>query len=393
MEFSNNIKPIFLVLFCLTLISACQTGVKQDDVQQVIDQVGSKYVPDHRLGVWDINMKTETDKLILEGETTSPKALNELQRKLNQEYPDHNIAFTISLLPDDVMGNNHWGIVRVAVAHVRRSPGNKAEMITQTLMGAPVELLKEKSGYYYGKMEDGYLGWIKKFSVVTGDQIFLNEWKNDSLGVYRKTSGHILKNPKTSSMPVSNILLGGRVKIMDHQGSWTQVELPDRRKGFIKNDNLYTLKTFQHLQPDPNHLVHLARKLLGITYTWGGTSTYGFDCSGFTQTVYKMNGVQLPRDANMQVEEGVPVDTSNHFQKLRAGDLLFFGSSNQHITHVGMYIGDMEFIHSSGMVKINSLNPDAPNFNAYRRKNLRIVKRVFDTEPKPGKGRVITSDN
>jgi len=91
--------------------------------------------------------------------------------------------------------------------------------------------------------------------------------------------------------------------------------------------------------------LQLARKFLGITYTWGGVSSFGFDCSGFTQMLIRQRGIEMPRDADLQAGwTGVtPVDRKD----LQPGDLLFFGSSASRITHTGMYLGQGEFIHDT----------------------------------------------
>jgi cell wall-associated NlpC family hydrolase len=105
-------------------------------------------------------------------------------------------------------------------------------------------------------------------------------------------------------------------------------------------------------------MLALSKKFLGLPYTWGGTSSYGYDCSGFTQMLERRRGIMMPRDAQPQAEwSGVaPVSRKD----VEAGDLLYFGSSEKHITHTGMYLGDGKFInattHLTPMVRIDELD-------------------------------------
>jgi cell wall-associated NlpC family hydrolase len=108
---------------------------------------------------------------------------------------------------------------------------------------------------------------------------------------------------------------------------------------------------------------------------WGGTSTKGFDCSGFVQTVFYMNNVFLPRDVSQMILEGEQIESSDDLSNLIPGDLLFFGSNPNRATHVGIYLGNQQFIHSDGWVHINSLNPDAENYNDYRKRTFQAVRR------------------
>jgi cell wall-associated NlpC family hydrolase len=122
---------------------------------------------------------------------------------------------------------------------------------------------------------------------------------------------------------------------------WLQVHLPDLRSVWIQTGDVVAA---------PKHLsipesIELAKRFLGIPYLWGGSSSFGFDCSGFTQMLVRARGMNMPRDADQQAAwDGVAPVERRH---LKAGDLLFFGSSAKEITHTGMYIGDGQFIHDT----------------------------------------------
>jgi len=93
-----------------------------------------------------------------------------------------------------------------------------------------------------------------------------------------------------------------------------------------------------------NELVATAQKYIGIPYKWGGESPRtGFDCSGLTMVVYRLNGLQLPRSSSAQWQAGRPVDRG----QLRKGDLVFFATSGgRRVSHVGIYIGENRFLHA-----------------------------------------------
>jgi cell wall-associated NlpC family hydrolase len=108
------------------------------------------------------------------------------------------------------------------------------------------------------------------------------------------------------------------------------------------------------------------------------------DCSGFTKTVFYLNGIILPRDASQQVHTGELVDTKNGWENLKPGDLLFYGSKatgerKERITHVSIYIGDGDFIHASGRVQINSFNPNKPYYSDYRKSGFIRAKRILNS--------------
>ena len=115
----------------------------------------------------------------------------------------------------------------------------------------------------------------------------------------------------------------------------------------------------------------------GITYLWGGTCVPQLDCSGFTQMVYRLNNVLLPRDADQQYQFGEVIPE----QEMKAGDLIFFSKNGKRPTHIGIYLGERRYIHSSPSdpsgIKINDLD-GTTEYEKYLRKiyfgSCRIVK-------------------
>ena len=150
-----------------------------------------------------------------------------------------------------------------------------------------------------------------------------------------------------------------------------QVKYPDGRLAFVKKEEAQTYNSWlAALNPTEESLVATSKQLMGLPYLWGGTSSKGVDCSGFTKTIYFLNGMVLPRDASQQVHAGAIIDKDKDFSKLAVGDLLFFGrqatdSTKQRVVHVGMWIGNNQFIHSSGRVHISSMDKEAINFDEF----------------------------
>jgi hypothetical protein len=130
------------------------------------------------------------------------------------------------------------------------------------------------------------------------------------------------------------------------------------------------------------NLVNTARSYIGTPYSYGGTTTSGFDCSGYTQYVFKQQGISIPRTTDQQYAMGTPVAKDD----LKTGDLVFFNTSGSGVSHDGIYIGSGKFIHSSSSkgVMISSINDPA-----YWGSRYIGARRVNDFTP----GSLVTSAN
>jgi len=116
--------------------------------------------------------------------------------------------------------------------------------------------------------------------------------------------------------------------------------------------------------------------MLSCPYLWGGRNPFGIDCSGFTQLVYKVNDVALPRDASQQVEMG---RTLNFLNEAKPGDLAFFDNDEGAIVHVGILLGHNKIIHSSGKVRTDVVDHQGifnVDLKRYTHK-LRVIKTVL----------------
>jgi cell wall-associated NlpC family hydrolase len=234
-----------------------------------------------------------------------------------------------------------------------------ADVVSQALYGATVTVLQEKDGWAQIQTPDQYKGWIETAGLLAykpGEAYASGK----NVVQVRSLFAHIYReNSVTRHAPLLTVPFETRLEVAalpdpSKPGRWLTVHLPDGRKGMIQAADVQA--AVPPLSIDDT--IALSRKFLGLPYTWGGTSSYGYDCSGFTQMLVRQRGKVMPRDADIQAAwSGL---SSVERAQLQPGDLLFFGSSPQKITHTGMYIGDGKFInattHETPMVRIDNLN-------------------------------------
>ena len=376
------------------LVVACQTtapvGTNADATQARVDSLGRLWAPDARTALFKVVAERTGDTLRLTGETDQPDAL----AALRAAFPAADVR--VRALPDDSATARH-ALVRVAVANVRGTPRQSAELVTQALLGAPVRLLKREGGWWYVQTTDRYLGWLETSALQPLGDVDFARWQSAPKAIYLPRTGVATLAPGDNT-PAADLVGGVVLPRVSGPHGVAAVQLPDGTVGYLPAADLADFADWSaRVRPDSAGLVAAARTLLGVPYLWGGTSSKGLDCSGFTKTVYRMNGWELPRDASQQVRVGTPVDTSNGWGNFEPGDLLFFGrpatdSTPERVVHVGMWAGNRTFIHASGQVRISSVDPASPRYDAAERRRYLGARRMWQPDGRPAAGVVPLAD-
>ena len=365
------------------LLSGCNSR-SVDTMQSKIDQISKKYVPDKRVAICNLKLvKRQRDRYILQGESMFPAARTEILQLLIGE--GYKTVDSVLILPDSIHIENRWGLISLSVANLRSKSAHSSELISQAIMGTPVKLLKESDDWFLVQTPDCYISWTNKSSVQEMGDLAFKDWQKADRLIYTNTCGTIFQDEKQTAV-LSDLVAGAIVvKLSENQFS-TQVSLPDGRLGFVSKQNWLNFNRWKDtVSLNGDNMITCGKRYIGFPYLWGGTSSKALDCSGFVKTVCFLNGVVLERDASQQIKHGIEVDMSAGWDKLLKGDLLYFGSKQPYrVTHTGMYIGEGDFIHESGSVRINSFDENKPAFNSELNSKLLGARRIIGMPTEPG---------
>jgi len=256
-----------------------------------------------------------------------------------------------------------FGICNLSMVALRKEPSDKAEMINQLLFGELLVVI----GFYkqWAKVRlvyDNYEGWIdqKQFRPLSESAFTL---LNNSPSLITIDLVQLVANlSENSFIP---LVMGSSLPEMVNHAFYIDNEqfsyeglavMPcsDSYKDIVKNAMLY----------------------LHSPYLWGGRSPFGIDCSGFTQMVYKLSGINLLRDASQQATQGEAV---SFISEANPGDLAFFDNDEEQIIHVGIILKNNRIIHASGKVRIDTIDHQGIFDNTSRKytHKLRLIKKII----------------
>ena len=250
------------------------------------------------------------------------------------------------------LGGSLWAkepaafVVLRPVINFHSGPREDADVVSQALLGARLIEVERREGWVRVKGDDDYPGWaqLAVLRELAGAEQYPSE-PSRSIEVEALGANVYLEPDVTKHAPLLMAPYGARLERLNRgkdDARWLEVRLPDQRQAWVQWGDVRSDAKPLSIEAS----LALAKRFLGITYTWGGNSTQGFDCSGFTQAIVRRRGKIMPRDANIQAEwTGLSSVASR--AELQPGDLLFFGKDAAHITHTGMYLGQGTFIHDT----------------------------------------------
>jgi cell wall-associated NlpC family hydrolase len=249
-----------------------------------------------------------------------------------------------------------YGVSVLSIIPIRAEASERSEMVSQLLFGETYQILEWQDKWVKViTAYDEYEGWISKVQVTL--------FNSEDYLTLQSTPALLTTQPVTiANKQTDNSLLllpaGSSLPFYENGSSWINNEV------FGVND----------IGEAENDLSTTAQNYLNTPYLWGGSTHFGIDCSGFTQTVFKQHGIKIKRDASQQAEQGTVVDFLHSAQ---TGDLAFFDNAEGRIVHVGIMLDNERIIHASGKVKIERIDNQGIYSDELKKHThqLRIIKR------------------
>lgn len=310
--------------------------------------------------------------VILNGEVMFPQHKSGLEQTFNL-LGFKEIDNRIKVLPEDSdLKTTPFALITSYSLWLRADFKEPRSLLDELIYGNHIWLLKlnEERTHYLVQVPNGYVGWIESKGIKLISHTSWQGWTRafPKALILREveTSGEVrIKLPKGCILPVQK-----------KEGDIVYLKTPE------ENSIKVSLKDISLIEPDVEKgreaILAATKDIFGVRYRWAGFSPLGYDCSGFSRLVYLLRKVHLPRDADQQSAVGEIVAYRGYIEDLLPGDLLFFCNRFGKIGHVAISLGGKQFIHSSEpKIRINSLEPDSPDFDQHYAEVYAFARRIF----------------
>ncbi len=295
-------KTCFFFLVCSIFSVSAFSQIDTSAYRTIANAIQKQYAPDKRAVYFQVRFKADTVFV----ESTSKHAVEAFEKSFPADVKE-KLAATV--LPTKQLKDLTFGVTTISVANNRSQPFHGAELMTQTLLGTPIQVLKKQGGFYLVKSPDGYLAWTDGGSIALMSENKFKEWQAAKKVVYVNDYGHALAKADIEAARVSDLVAGNILRFLSVENGFTKVAFPDGREAYVPTAQLIDYAQWANKPlPSAGSILQTAQTLIGVPYLWGGTSIKGVDCSGFTKTAYFLNGVIIPRDASQQALVGEKLD-------------------------------------------------------------------------------------